>query len=262
MKRRLDEELVHRSILKTRSEAKRFILEGKVLVNGSAAVKPNLLVSEQDELKLVEEKKFVSRGGYKLDFALEKFNIDVKDLVALDVGASTGGFTDCLIKRGARKVYAVDVGYGQIELSLRENPKVIVIERVNAKYLNKEIIPEAPEIVTMDVSFISIIKILPVLKGLIKNSGIIVSLVKPQFEAGKREVRKGIVKNKEIHYKTLVKLINEITEIGLYVNALTYSPIKGGKGNIEFFFKISGNMPVVKLEDVYKIVEEAWEMTG
>lgn len=261
MKRRLDEELVLRSILKTRSEAKRFILEGKVLVNGSTAVKPNLTVTEHDELKLVEEKKFVSRGGYKLDFALNKFNIDVKNLVALDVGASTGGFTDCLIKRGARKVFAVDVGYGQLELSLRENPKVTVIERVNAKYLNKEIISEAPDIVTMDVSFISITKILPALKGLIKDSGLIVSLVKPQFEAGKKESKKGIIKDKEIHYKTLAKLINEIAQIGLYVNTLTYSPVRGGKGNIEFFFKISGMMPVVKLEDVYKIVEEAWEMT-
>lgn len=259
MRKRLDEELVDRGLLNSRSEAKRFILEGKVLINGQVAEKPNINVNAHDNIELIEGKKYVSRGGFKLEHALEIFQINVNDLIALDIGVSTGGFTDCLLKKGVKKVYAVDVGYGQIDLSLRKDNRIILLERTNARYLSRNEVPEEVDIVTIDVSFISILKILPAISKLIKDNANIVSLIKPQFESNRRNLIKGVIKNSEVHIEILNSLICEIQKIGLNVVYLTYSPIKGGKGNIEYFFKINRYLPVVNLEEVSKIVIEAWE---
>lgn len=259
MKRRLDDEVVERGLLSSRSEAKRFILEGKVLINGQVAEKPNINVSRLDNIEIPEGKKYVSRGGFKLEHAFKTFQIDASGLIALDIGVSTGGFTDCLLKNGVKKVYAVDVGYGQIDLNLRNDIRVTLLERTNARYLSKSEIPEEIDIVTIDVSFISILKILPAVSNLIRDNANIISLIKPQFESNRKNLRKGIIKNSTVHIEILKTLIEEIQKIGLNVTYLTYSPIKGGKGNIEYFFKINKCLPVVNLEEVSKIVIEAWE---
>jgi len=259
--KRIDEEVVLRGLAKSRNEAKNLILEGKVLINGRKAVKPSELVSEKDKIEILEESKYVSRGGLKLEFALKEFKIEIKDKVALDVGASTGGFTDCLLKHGAIKVYAVDVGKGIIDLSLRNNPKVILIEDFNARYLSKEQVPESVDIVTIDVSFISILKILPAVIPLIKDDASIISLIKPQFESERQFLRKGIIKDMEAHKLILKKLKEELKNINLVVVDATYSPIKGGKGNIEFFFHIKKSGNFVTNDFLDKIVEEVWNKT-
>ncbi|BAL80915.1 TlyA family RNA methyltransferase [Caldisericum exile] len=261
MKRRLDEEIVKRGLLESRTLAKTFILEGKVLVNARKAIKPSELVNDSDNIEIIEEKKYVSRGGFKLEFALEQFGVDVSDKVCIDIGSSTGGFTDCLLKHGAKKVYAVDVGKNLLDPTLKQNPKVVLIEEFNARFLSKEIINEPVDFITIDVSFISIIKILPNLLSILKDEGEIVSLIKPQFEGEPKYLKKGIVKEKSIHITILKELLKKVESIGFTVQNITYSPIRGGKGNIEFFFHIKKKGIFVKEEIIDKIVEEAWEKT-
>lgn len=186
---------------------------------------------------------YVSRGGIKLEKALEIFSIDVENKIALDIGASTGGFTDCLIQKKARKVYAVDVGYGQLHWKLQQNPKVTRIDRTNARYLKKENFFDVSEfdIITIDVSFISLEKILPSAKELFKKNGDIIALVKPQFEVGRGKVGgKGVVRKPELHKEVLIKLINFSKNLELEPVNLTYSPIKGPEGNIEYFLNLTG----------------------
>ncbi len=257
-KKRVDEALVERGILSSRSEAKRFILEGKVMLNGSVVLKANKQVSEKDDLSLKEPKKFVGRGGIKLEHALNKFRVDVSGKITADIGVSTGGFTDCLLKRGAKKVYAVDVGYGQIDLSLRNDPRVVLLEKTNARYLTEKEIPEKVEIVAMDVSFISITKILPALYGITTEQVKIVSLVKPQFEGKPEYLKKGIVKSKEHHLAILKELFSNVVRLGYSVRDITYSPIKGGKGNIEYFFLLEKSGKSAGHTKIEEIVREAW----
>ena len=257
-KKRLDQAVADREILTSRSEAKRFILEGKVLLNGEIAKKSNTIVSEDDKISLKEQKKFVGRGGLKLEKALKEFAIVTADKVSADIGVSTGGFTDCLLKNGVKKVYAVDVGYGQIDVQLRNNSKVVLLERTNARYLTKKEIPESLDLVVMDVSFISILKILPALFPLIKDNADIVSLIKPQFEGKREYLRKGIVKDKRLHFEILKTLVQNILKENFIVTGATFSPIKGGKGNIEFFFFIRKRGELVKLETIDRIVNNAW----
>jgi 23S rRNA (cytidine1920-2'-O)/16S rRNA (cytidine1409-2'-O)-methyltransferase len=259
LKRRLDEEIVNRRLLDSRTLAKTFILEGKVLVNGRKAIKPSELVSQNDIIEVVEEKKYVSRGGFKLEFALNQFNIDVKEKVCADIGASTGGFTDCLLKHGAKKVYAIDVGKNLLDPSLLKHERVVVIEEFNARFLSNEIVKEIVDIITIDVSFISVLKILPSVLNILKDDGDIISLIKPQFEGEPKYLKKGIVRDKAFHKEILRNLLRKIKGIGLSVVNITYSPIKGGKGNIEFFFHIKKEGVFVKDEIIDTIVEEAWE---
>jgi 23S rRNA (cytidine1920-2'-O)/16S rRNA (cytidine1409-2'-O)-methyltransferase len=259
LKKRIDEALVERGILKSRSEAKRFIIEGRVLLNGQVVLKPNTKVSLEDRIELKVPKQFVSRGGEKLSHALDVFNVDVKGKIAGDIGASTGGFSDCLLQRGVKKIYAVDVGYGQFDFSLRNDPRIILLERTNARYLSEKEIPEKLQIVVMDVSFISITKILPALLSLTVDDVDIVSLIKPQFEGKAEYLKKGIIKDKKFHFIILKELVNKITEIGLVPINVTNSPIKGNKGNIEFFFHIKKQGNIVKNEAIDKIVNDTWE---
>ncbi len=257
-KRRLDEELVSRGIFKSRSEAKRFIMEGKVLVNGEIMSKAGKAVSEEDKIILKEPKKYVGRGGLKLEFALDKFRVNVTDKIGADIGASTGGFTDCLLKRGAKKIYAVDVGYGQLDFSLRRDPRVVVMERTNARYLTHNEIKDNLAFVVMDVSFISVLKILPALSNIIFPDADIVSLIKPQFEGRPEYLKKGIVRSKEYHKIILSELADNISELGFSVINATYSPIKGGKGNIEYFYLIKTTGTVIDKDFINKVIEEAW----
>ena len=178
---------------------------------------------------------YVSRGGLKLERALQEFELDIQDKLILDIGASTGGFTDCALKNGAKKVYAVDVGYGQLAWSLRQDPRVVVMERTNARYLTTEDIPEAIEVITIDVSFISLRKLLAPLYALLKEDGFIIALIKPQFEAGREQVGKnGVIKEQTIHQQVIEDVITYSQKLNFIVKGLTYSPIKGPQGNIEF----------------------------
>ncbi|MFQ5873417.1 MAG: TlyA family RNA methyltransferase [Dehalococcoidia bacterium] len=233
-KLRLDTLLVQRGLVSTREEARGLIMAGKVRVGKRVIDKPGLRFRESDSITLLGARPFVSRGGIKLDHALKMFGIPVADAVALDIGASTGGFTHCLLLRGAKRVYALDVGRGQLELKLRSDPRVVVMERTNAHY--PFALPEQVDLVTVDVSFISLEKVVPNALEHLKEKGWILALVKPQFEAGRRQVGKGgLVKDTRVHAQVLGKFILWSIDQGLRFRDLTPSPIPGAKGNREFF---------------------------
>lgn len=233
-KRRLDILLVERGLVDSRAKAQALIMAGKVAVNGRTDLKQGMLVDKAVEISIVEPPPFVSRGGIKLDFALDQFRLDVTDKVAADIGASTGGFTDCLLKRGARRVYAVDVGYGQLDYRLRQDARVIVMEKVNVRYPFS--LPEKVDLATIDVSFISVEKVIPSVSSLLREKGYMVVLIKPQFEARREEVGKGgIVKRPEVHGRVLGRFVKWMVEQGFRLGGLVASPIEGAEGNQEFF---------------------------
>lgn len=236
MKIRLDQLLHKKGITESREKARALIIEGKVLVNGVKVEKPGSLVDENSEVTLCGETlPYVSRGGLKLEHAIKHFSIDVKYKVAMDIGASTGGFTDCLLKHGAKRVYAVDVGYGQLAWKLRIDPRVIAIERTNIRYMERDKIPESVDIATVDVSFISLKLVIPKILEFLKPKGEIVALIKPQFEVGKGEVeRGGIVKSEEKRVKAVENIKNFFESLSLKVVGVVESPIKGQKGNVEY----------------------------
>jgi 23S rRNA (cytidine1920-2'-O)/16S rRNA (cytidine1409-2'-O)-methyltransferase len=241
---RLDQLILDRGLLPTREVARTAIMDGAVLVNGQKMTKPGMSVPDSAVVELLAgfaQPKFASRGGLKLEKALDFFNISAENRICLDIGASTGGFTDCLLKRGAAKVYAVDVGYGQLDWALRSDARVIVRERLNARSMKAVDLYDdaAPDVslVVMDVSFISITKILPVLANVTTNDENldVVCLVKPQFEAGRNAVGKGgVVKSAETHVQVLQYVCDFAASVNLQAVALTYSPVKGPAGNIEF----------------------------
>jgi len=232
-KRRIDILLVEKGLVESREKARVMVMEGAVTADNRTIVKPSTLVNEDANVQILQAPAFVSRGGLKLDYALDQFRIDVKGLVAVDVGASTGGFTDCLLKRGASKVYAVDVGYGQLDYRLRQDPRVAVMERVNARYPFS--LPEPVDLATMDISFISLEKVVPTVAELVKSGGYIIALVKPQFEAGKSQVGKGgLVKDPQVHAAVLGRFINWAVDHEFRLLGLVASPILGAEGNKEF----------------------------
>ncbi|HEY1790262.1 MAG TPA: TlyA family RNA methyltransferase, partial [Verrucomicrobiae bacterium] len=221
----------------SRERAKRAVLAGQVLVNSQVAQKPSDSVSPADNIVLVAGEKFVSRGGYKLEHALDAFQVDVTGLVTLDIGASTGGFTDCLLQRGARQVFAVDVGKGQLAWKLRQDARVVVMEKTNARYLKPEQFPQPFDLAVVDCSFISLRKILPPAVALLKTQGKIVALVKPQFEAGKAEADKGrgVIRDASIHGRILEELRQfTAAQAGLNWRGTVESPLQGPAGNKEF----------------------------
>jgi 23S rRNA (cytidine1920-2'-O)/16S rRNA (cytidine1409-2'-O)-methyltransferase len=233
---RLDQLLVERQIFPTRAKAQRAVMAGHVLVNGQIAQKSSQPVAETAEISIKSREKFVSRGGEKLDAALENFKIPVKNCVCVDIGASTGGFTDCLLQRGARKVYAVDVGKGVLDWKLRQDSRVVVLEEVNARYLKPDDIGEPADIVTIDVSFISLTKILPAAAEILRSGGTIIALVKPQFEAGRASVGKGgVVRDAKMHEKVLEKIRAFAAEtLQFRARGTMESPLRGPAGNKEF----------------------------
>ncbi|MBM3958782.1 MAG: TlyA family RNA methyltransferase [SAR202 cluster bacterium] len=250
---RLDDLLVMRGSADSKSKARALILAGEVRLPGrpSARPTPGMQVSAEEELVLVEKPRFVSRGGEKLAHALDRFGVDPAGKTALDVGASTGGFTDCLLQRGARRVYAVDVGYGQLDDSLRRDERVVVMERVNARHDYE--LPEAVDLVVADVSFISLRLIVPVALRHLSPGGVAVVLLKPQFEAERGEVgRGGIVRDPQLHARIIGRFVAWAVASGVRVRDLASSPILGDKGNREFFLKLDpqratgtgGNLPV------------------
>jgi 23S rRNA (cytidine1920-2'-O)/16S rRNA (cytidine1409-2'-O)-methyltransferase len=236
VKERLDKILVDRGLVQSRERARALILAGEVLVDGKMVDKAGEMIDTSAEVALGGKGiPYVSRGGLKLERALDEFRIDITGKVAMDVGASTGGFTDCLLQRGARKVYAVDVGYGQLDIKLRSDPRVVNIERQNIRYLEGGAIPEPVDIATIDVSFISLLKVIPKVMEFVKKDGEVIALIKPQFEVGKGEVGKGGVVRDEAKQMEVVKKIETFCkETGLDVIGVVESPILGPKGNREF----------------------------
>ncbi len=220
----------------SRTRSKNLILEGKVSVNGKTVTKPSELVDEYAEITVSQcDCEYVSRGALKLEGALDSFNVDVKDMIATDIGASTGGFTQVLINRGVKKVFAVDVGTNQLHPIIKSKENVISMEKTNARELTKDSFPEEIDLVVMDVSFISQTLIYPAISRFLKKGGIFVSLVKPQFEVGRENVGKGgIVKNKKLYEKVKEKIETEAEKFGLTLSGYTDSPIEGGDGNREF----------------------------
>lgn len=212
-------------------------MAGLVFYQGRRIEKPGTFVDPNGEIEVRGNPcPYVSRGGLKLENALQKFGIDVKDKLVLDAGASTGGFTQCLLKQGARRVYAVDVGYGQLAWELRQDPRVAVYERTNLRYLTPEALGSRVDLVTLDLSFISLEKVLPAVRRLLNNGGEVVALVKPQFEAGRKYVGKGgIVTDAEVHCQVLERIIKTSRELGFHIKGLTYSSLLGADGNLEFF---------------------------
>ena len=233
-RKRIDQLLVERGLAESRERARAYILAGYVKVNGQRMDKAGQAVAADAAIEVAERMPYVSRGGYKLAGALDHFHVDVTSRVCLDVGASTGGFTDVLLQRGAAKVYAVDVGSGQLDWRLRNDSRVVVREGVNARYLSPEVVPERVGMVVGDVSFISMTLILPVLPPLMQENGELVILVKPQFEVGKGQVGKGgIVREPELHREACERVDRVARALG-FVTELMESPIRGAEGNKEF----------------------------
>ncbi len=236
-KERLDKLLVEKGIVQSRERARALIMAGKVAVEGKRIDKPGVQINVEANLKLRgDESPYVSRGGEKLEGALKAFGIDPKGMVVMDVGASTGGFTDCVLQKGAQRVYAVDVGYGQLAWKLQKDPRVVNLERRNIRYLKREEIQNEADLILIDTSFISIEKFLPFLLRFLKEGGFILSLIKPQFEVGKGEVGKGgVVRDGALHQKVIDRISTFSRELGLKVLGVTESLLLGPKGNKEFF---------------------------
>ena len=235
-KERIDCALVSRGLAESREKAKAIIMSGIVFVNNQKCDKAGTFVKPDDIIEIRGDKlKYVSRGGLKLEKAINSFDISLSGFVCADIGASTGGFTDCMLQNGAVKVYAVDVGYGQLAWKLRTDKRVINLERTNFRYVTTEQIPDLLDFASVDVSFISLTLILPVLRGLLKDNATAVCLIKPQFEAGKENVgKKGVVRDKSVHIAVIDKIVKFAYTNGLSVLDIDFSPIKGPEGNIEY----------------------------
>ena len=236
MKERLDVILVNNGLASSRDNAKRTIMAGLVTVDGIVETKSGQKFDVDSEFKVKDKLlKYVSRGGLKLEKAIQSFNIKLNGCYAVDMGASTGGFTDCMLMNGALKVYALDVGYGQLDYKLRVDPRVINMEKTNIRYLDTTLIEEPIDFISIDVSFISLRHMFPVASKILKDTGAIMCLIKPQFEAGREQVgKKGIVRDSKIHVEVIENVISYASDNGLFPHGLDYSPVKGTKGNIEY----------------------------
>lgn len=256
-KLRLDEAVVERGLAENRSRARALILAGDITVNGQVISRAGSTVRPTDDLGRTEKPRFASRGGEKLAHALERFQVDVSGQVAADLGASTGGFTDCLLQAGAARVYAIDVGYGQILDKLRQDERVVVMDRTNARTL--ESLPEPVDLVTIDVSFISLKLVLPTAARLLKPGGLVIPLIKPQFEAGPKDVKKGgVVRDPAVHQRVLTDVLHEASELGFAVQGVTASPLKGPAGNREFLALLQmGDASPIAAAEIDAAVTEA-----
>ncbi|NLC04073.1 MAG: TlyA family RNA methyltransferase [Tissierellia bacterium] len=262
MKKRADQLLFDKGLVESREKGKRVIMEGSVYVGTVRIDKPGEKIEESSDIKILKNPLiYVSRGGLKLEKAMEDFNITLTNTVAMDIGASTGGFTDCMLRSGSRKVFAVDVGYGQLDWKLRNDPRVVVMERTNIRHVTEEDIGERLDFISIDVSFISLQLVLPVAKSLLAPNGEIVALVKPQFEAGKGKVGKnGIVRDRNIHFEVLNRIVEFSRSIDLVPTNLGYSPITGAKGNIEFLIHLKNSgEDIISVEKINSILDQAYE---
>ena len=244
MKERLDVLLVQRGLAPSREKAKAMIMEGNVFVEGQREDKAGTAFSDKVEIEVRGNTlKYVSRGGLKLEKAMKNFQITLEGKVCMDIGASTGGFTDCMLQNGAKKVYAVDVGYGQFAWKLRQDPRVVCMEKTNIRYVSSEDLSDVLDFASVDVSFISLTKVLPAAKELLSSNGEMVCLIKPQFEAGRGKVgKKGVVRDAAVHEEVITKVIGFAKSIGFVIKMLDFSPIKGPEGNIEYLVYIQKGM--------------------
>lgn len=260
-KQRLDAELVARGIIQSRERAKAEIMAGKVYVNGQKADKAGELVTSADNIEFRGEAlKYVSRGGLKLEKAMELYGFNLNGKICMDVGASTGGFTDCMLQNGATKVYSIDVGYGQLAWSLRQNERVVNLERTNVRYITGEQVPDIVDFVSIDVSFISLGLVIPVLPQFLAEDAMMVCLVKPQFEAGKDKVGKhGVVRDPATHIEVLERAVGFAQKSGFGIVGIEFSPIKGPQGNIEYLMVLTKKNPKLSVssEDIKRLVESS-----
>lgn len=242
-KERLDTLLVSRGFASSRERAKRLIMAGSVLVNEQKIDKAGTMVPEDAVIRILgDDIPYVSRGGLKLEKAIQTFGISLKDKISADIGASTGGFTDCMLQQGAKKVYAIDVGYGQLAWNLRTDERVVNMERTNIRYVTRDMLEETPGFASIDVAFISLEKVLTVVYSLLSEKGECVALIKPQFEAGREHVgKKGVVKDPAIHFAVIRKVLEFARDTGFSVFGLTFSPVKGPEGNIEYLTWLKKN---------------------
>lgn len=260
-KQRLDAELVSRGIIQSRERAKAEIMAGRVYVNGQKADKAGELVTSSDNIEFRgEQLKYVSRGGLKLEKAMELYGFCLDGKVCMDVGASTGGFTDCMLQSGASKVYSVDVGYGQLAWSLRQDERVVNLERTNIRYITKEQVPDTVDFVSIDVSFISLGLVIPVLPAFLTDDAMMVCLVKPQFEAGREKVGKhGVVRDPATHIEVLECAVGFAKKSGFGIVGIEFSPIKGPQGNIEYLMVLTRKDPSLSVsgDEIKKLVESS-----
>ena len=254
---RLDVLLVEKGLQESRQKAQATIMSGLVFVNGQRVDKPGTAVAADAAIEVRGNTlQYVSRGGLKLEKAMQTWPIDLSGTICMDVGASTGGFTDCMLQNGAVKVYAIDVGYGQLAWKLRSDERVVCLERTNARYLNHEIIPDEPDFSSVDVSFISLKLILPAIAAVLKQGGHVVCLVKPQFEAGKEKVgKKGVVRDPAVHLEVLEHFVEHAKESGFTVLDITYSPIRGPEGNIEYLGYLGFGVGEEQVPDLKALVD-------
>ena len=259
MKIRLDQYLVQHGLIQSRERAKAMIMSGVVFVNEQKVDKAGEMIKEDAKVEVRgHDIGYVSRGGLKLEKAMQCFPLTPKGKVCMDIGASTGGFTDCMLQNGAVKVYAVDVGYGQLAWKLRSDPRVVCLERTNARYLTHEQVPDALDFASVDVSFISLKLILPPLNGLLKDGGHAACLVKPQFEAGREKVgKKGVVRDPAVHLEVLEHFLDHAGDAGFTVLGLTYSPIRGPEGNIEYLGYLEKGPRQERTFDLKALVDES-----
>lgn len=260
-KQRLDLLMTERGLCDSRSRAQALIMSGAVFVDGQKCDKAGTPVADDAAVEVRGETcPFVSRGGLKLEKALREFGVDPTGYVCSDSGASTGGFTDCLLQKGAKKVFAIDVGYGQLAWALRTDPRVVCMERTNIRYVTPEDLGEPLDLSVVDVSFISLRLVLPAVQKLLKPTGKVLCLIKPQFEAGKDKVgKKGVVREKSTHVEVLEQFLGLADELGFTVRNLTFSPVKGPEGNIEFLGHLSMQPADVERPDVAALVDAAHE---
>ena len=261
MKERLDVLLVNRGLASSREKAKTMIMEGNVFVNNNREDKAGSMFPDDCNIEIKGNTlKYVSRGGLKLEKAMTHFGITLDGKICMDIGASTGGFTDCMLQNGASKVYAVDVGYGQFAWKLRQDERVVCMEKTNIRYVTPNDIDDALDFASVDVSFISLTKVLGPARELLKEHGQMVCLIKPQFEAGREKVgKKGVVREKSVHEEVIEKIITFALENGFSIHNLEYSPIKGPEGNIEYLVYIEKDENPKKEEsvDIHEVVEAA-----
>lgn len=264
MKERLDVLLVKRNLAESREKAKAIIMSGNVFVEGQREDKAGSAFSDEVQIEIKGHTlPYVSRGGLKLEKAMENFELDLQDKVCTDVGSSTGGFTDCMLQNGARKVFAIDVGRGQLAWKLRQDARVVSMEKTNIRYVTPEDLGELIDFSSIDVSFISLTKVLLQIRNYLREDGEIVALIKPQFEAGREKVgKKGVVREKSTHYEVIEQVLSYAVSIGFRVLELTYSPIKGPEGNIEYLVHLKKTEEPGTLSDVtldfQAVVEEAF----
>lgn len=256
-KKRLDAAVFEQGFCDSREKAKTLIMAGVVYVNNQKADKPGMQIKDDDSIEVRSNPlKYVSRGGLKLEKAMSSFDIKLDGLVCADIGASTGGFTDCMLQNGAKKVYSIDVGYGQLAWKLRTDPRVVNMERTNFRYVTKEQVPDELSFASVDVSFISLSLIVPVMRTLMRNDAYAVCLIKPQFEAGRDKIgKKGVVRDKSVHIEVVDNIIWMMLNNGFSVSGLDYSPVKGPEGNIEYLILVQkSDQPVNNLKTTAKDV--------